>query len=573
MTKMKHAKLTTLQSMTQAVIRNRYDRHYHPSNPNRMRHIVVDAAMAAAVALLVLAIVFITVVYQRAVQHQQIEITVQPRVQTINSGDAVTLHIEVQNNGGQPLRDATLSIPPAAGFTLSDAPSLSLGNISGHKTVGVDIHGLVVGAVGETVRVSAVLSYKTSLGVNGEEIATGILPVAASPITLQVNVPESLAVGKAFSYAFTIRNTSQTAAFDNILLQPTFPPDWETVTTSVASDPATSAWTFDRLGSLETIEISGLARLRAATADHVDVALRVYAAPSGTPYLQSETALRLPVFTPKVVVRTLRIPPYLTLGKTDDVVVEITNNESNEITDGLLHVHVSDALIDTAAYETGAYADGVLVMSVPTIAAHSAVTQTIALHIRDTINPQAAFGDGAVALALTTELHYAQDGQLVTVPFEERAIPFITDLSLRANARFSGAEGETIGTGPWPPRAGEPTTIWVFIQPLNRFNRVEQAVVTARLGEFVKPTGKQSVTSGDAVTIDAAGNLRWNIGALPDYKAIDSAAPSAAIELRLLAPTDDKAAAATLMSALKINGFDVAAHANVSATTDDLLAS
>ena len=547
--------------------RNRYSRHYHPSNPFRRHHMIVDGIMAGLIAALLLTTGFIAFIYQRAVQHQQVEVRVQA-AKSVISGDTVRVHIDVVNNGRQALRQATVRVPTGAGFIPVGATEFTLNTIGGHETVGVDINGQVIADTESALHISAVFSYVTSLGDTQEEIGSVSLPVTQSHIKVQLELPESLAVGKTFPFAVTISNDAATA-FDNVIVEPNLPPDWETVQESLASDPATQAWTIDRIGSLETVRITGEARLRAAASDFITLAVKAYAAPLGVPYLQAQSEVTVPTFASNVSARLLTVPAYLSLGQNAELTVEIANREAFPLTQARLDLHANDQLIDPAQWTDATYTDGVFAVPFEDIAAKQTMRTILTIPLRPTVNPALAFGQDGAGFAWVAEFHFMHDGQLVTIPFEARRLPLRTDLSLTATLRHSNTEGEQIAIGPWPPRAGEQTTVWLFLQPNNRLNALDRVVVTGHLGLNVRVADRQSVTSGSAIRFDANGNFTWVVGTVGDYRATAETVPSAALELEML-PSADETEQASIVDRLIITGFDTSAKSQVSATAPDL---
>jgi len=555
-----------LRSVCEQAARTRYARHYHPSNPYRRRHVIVDMVMAIGLVFSLAAVAFITLIYQRSVQHQQIEVAITSERSAVASGDIAEVHIEVRNNGRQSLQNASLSFPESTGFVITDAVP-PLGTIKGNDRVSVTVKALVIGEIGSAVRINSVLSYTSSLGTNEQTIASQALLISGSQLSVDLEIPESLALGKAFPFTITVHNQSEASAFENVLLTPNFPPSWETLESSVPLDPATSVWTIDRIGSLQYLVITGQARLLTATADTVPVGLKIYAAPYGAPYLQDESRLDIPVFAPKVTAKLMAVPPFVQVGENTQVTVEIRNTEAVALEQVRLDIHIPETLI------VAERSNGVWAFPMNNIAANETMRVDIPLVLVQSINPELVFGANPVVLPWIAELHFMREGQLVTVPFDRVDIPFASDLAMQASSRYTSAEGEAIGTGPWPPRVGEATTVWVFLHPSNRFNDVNQVAISGRLGEGVRFTGRQSVTGGSAITVDAVGNMRWDIGSVGNYTAIASDQINAAMELELVPTTEEQVNSMILLSDIRIRGIDSQTQTTLSAHVEPITVS
>lgn len=539
-----------LRSVCEQAARSRYARHYHPSNPYRRRHVIVDMVMAIGLVFSLAAVAFITLIYQRSVQHQQIEVAITSVLSAVASGDMAEVHIEVRNNGRQALQDASLSFPESTGFVITESVP-ALGTIKGNDRVVATVKALVIGEIGSAVRINSVLSYTSSLGTREQTIASQALLISGSQLSVDLEIPESLALGKAFPFTITVHNQSVASAFENVLLTPNFPPSWETLESSLPLDPATSVWTMDRIGSLQRLVITGQARLLTATADTVPVGLKIYSAPYGAPYLQDEVRLDIPVFAPKVTAKLLAVPPFVQVGERAQVTVEIRNTEAVALEQVRLDIHIPETLVVAERGDNGVWA-----FPVDNISANETARVEIPLELVQSINPELVFGANPVVLPWIAELHFMREGQLVTVPFDRVEIPFVSDLAMQASSRYTSAEGEAIGTGPWPPRVGEATTVWVFLHPTNRFNDVNQVAISGRLGEGVRFTGRQSVTGGSAMSVDEAGNMRWDIGSVGNYTAISSDQINAAMELELVPTTEEQVETMTLLSDISIRGID-----------------
>lgn len=553
-----------LRGVCEDAARQRYARHYHPSNPHRRSHVVVDMIMALGLVLSFAAVAFITLVYQRAVQHQQIEVVAVPQQQSVVSGDVVSVDLEIRNNGRQDMTDVTLQIPAAAGFFVSltepamDADGrIPLGTIDGHDSATLRVQGIVLGQVGSAARFNGQLQYQLNgLGGVQEKIVSESIFISGSHLSVDVTMPESLALQKAFPFTIAVRNTSAASSFSNVLVIMDLPPGWQTIESSLPLDPASGNWTIDSIGSLQTVTIEGRAQLLEPINGYANLTVKLYAAPQGLPYLQDESLTAVSVFAPNVTARLRNVPVALRLGEVEEVTVEIANREQHPLLDARLHINVSPEIVDVGPYGEYQWHEGFLDVPVGEIGAGQTMPFTFRLYLRSNINPVQAFGAQEAGFRWLAELHYSREGELITVPFEERLIPFESDLSVSAVGRYASAEQETIGTGPWPPKRGETTTAWIFFQVRNQINPVADAVVTARLPQGVQATGRQSVTAGQALVITTDGRITWRVGNVPDYKSMfDGESISAALEIEIV-PEHDEVDTMQLLQNVALTGRD-----------------
>jgi len=89
-----------------------------------------------------------------------------------------------------------------------------------------------------------------------------------------------------------------------------------------------------------------------------------------------------------------------------------------------------------------------------------------------------------------------------------------TNATLQAQARYFTTEGDQLGRGPIPPRVGETTKYWIFIQLQNTTNKLKDVSLSAELVPGVEFTGKQSVTIGTPLKAQN-GKINWSIYQLP----------------------------------------------------------
>ena len=95
-------------------------------------------------------------------------------------------------------------------------------------------------------------------------------------------------------------------------------------------------------------------------------------------------------------------------------------------------------------------------------------------------------------------------------------IPLASELKLKAEARYYTPEGDQLGRGPLPPRVGQTTKYWIFVQINNTSNAVNSAKFSTTLPEGVSFTGKQSVTIGPEIKYDAGSKtVAWNYNLIP----------------------------------------------------------
>ncbi|MBI4121745.1 MAG: hypothetical protein HY461_00280 [Parcubacteria group bacterium] len=567
-----------LHAVCISVMSARYERHYHPRHAHRRRHMIVDAVLAVALVAVFLFAIYITLFYQRAVQHQQIELAIQPSVAAIASGQALSAKIQVRNNGRQAMLDAYVTIPSSVEFSLAQSQPdqqadgrIPLGTIKPGRQAKVDIEGFVVGETGGSVRINAVLHYRTA-GFDQAQtklVSEGVY-IPGSLLELDAHFPESIAANKAFDFEITYANHSPVTNFASVSFVPVFPPGWETISSAPGNDPATDTWTLDSLGSLQSGVIKGRARLRSQTALQAPVKLQVYAAPAGRPLLQDEVAFSLPVFYPRVSLNTRLTPQRAALGETIQAAVEITNGESFDLREAALRFSVNDALVDTSSYGA-VFGNGTLIVPLETLVAGVRRQVSVPFPLQKTVNAAKAFGQDRVTFDLHGEFFYTDDaGKTVVIPLDDLSSHIDSDLIVMANARYYSPDGEAIGAGPLPPRAGEKTTYVVFVRLQNQLHPLRDAVVSARVPAGAVWEGLGSVTLGSPVIYDEATRMvRWEVGEVADYKTTFADDTYGAVfQISLTPSADEVSQVLTLLTDIRVEAVDLVTGTRLRATDE-----
>ncbi|HJN85486.1 MAG TPA: hypothetical protein QF873_04210, partial [Patescibacteria group bacterium] len=139
-----------------------------------------------------------------------------------------------------------------------------------------------------------------------------------------------------------------------------------------------------------------------------------------------------------------------------------------------------------------------------------------------------------------------------------------TSVNIESFARYFTSAGDQLGRGPLPPRAGDDTIYWLFLNVKGTINDVDNAVVTASLPSNVNWVDKQSVTKGSGVTYNAATHsIEWRVGHVP--ATISSGKVAAASFAVSILPTDAQIGTIpTLLQSISFRGTDLFTEKTVS---------
>ncbi len=90
-----------------------------------------------------------------------------------------------------------------------------------------------------------------------------------------------------------------------------------------------------------------------------------------------------------------------------------------------------------------------------------------------------------------------------------------SDTAFQSEARYYGANGEALSTGPLPPQVGKETTYRIFWRVSNSLHQLNNLAISAPLGANVVLTGKNLIPSG-VFSFDTAGKMAtWSLDSWP----------------------------------------------------------
>ena len=546
-------------------VQERYKKHYHPDNPHHKKHLITDTVLSVIVLVLFLFSTFLIIFYRQAIVREKIGLDIVLTETSVESGQRLDFVVEIANNTGQELKEAMLSLPEAPNYVVSrTTPSMSdnrlfLGTLDAGEKVTVKIEGYALLDVNSSLRLNAVLEYEGPLGSNQQKLVSEVVSVSGSELEITLDLPEAIIANQPFAFKLNYQNFSEVTQFENVTIVPNWPPGWEIVESSVEIDEVIGTWEITSVGSLEKGSIEGIARLQTSDLDEAVVSFQYFAAPFGRPLQQGSFEVTLPVRYPNVRAEVNTNVATVAPGGSAIFTVSVKNEEDFPLRDVVAVFDLNSAIYQTRGLSTPLNSDGKLEVEIvsalgPGIEAD--VTQ--ALSVRTQINPELAFGDGAVRIATPIEIRYEDpNGQTVVIPLKVHVLNLQSDLSIFAFARYYSVEGDQIGRGPVPPKVGETTKYWVFIQLTNSLNRVQSIVVNARLQPGVNYTGRSSVTAGQGLRFTGDGLMTWSLDSMPDYKTdFNQARFGAAFEVSVTPTADQHGEVLDLVRDIEVQAKD-----------------
>ncbi|MBI4457997.1 hypothetical protein HY633_03485 [Candidatus Uhrbacteria bacterium] len=183
-----------------------------------------------------------------------------------------------------------------------------------------------------------------------------------------------------------------------------------------------------------------------------------------------------------------------------------------------------------------------------------------------------AAGGSSLVLKAQADYFYGNDrARLLRTSSRPLTIPLKTILGVEAAAFYFSPDGDQLGRGPLPPRAGQTTKYWIFLHVTNSLSLVTGALLEASLPEGVEWTGRVSVSAGQTLDyLPMSRGLRWQIGMVPAFSNGDGSRIGASFEVALTPGLKEVGSVPTLISGIRASGFDASSAATVHATAADV---
>jgi len=121
------------------------------------------------------------------------------------------------------------------------------------------------------------------------------------------------------------------------------------------------------------------------------------------------------------------------------------------------------------------------------------------------------------------------DSAVPTIESSPIKLKINSDLYLDSKALYHYEDGNPIGEGPWPPKAGEKTKLNVFWELNNHLHDLEKITVSAKLPENINWAGSKNTSVGEIEYNAIENEVVWTINWLP--QSVNTAKSNFAINI------------------------------------------
>lgn len=504
------------------------------------------------------------------------EVTIQfDAPEAVVSGVPQTLTMHVKNLDREPLAFATLRLRPPEHVRVETALPKpreeggllwEFGTIPARETRDVTLTVVPYGALDETLDLTGIVSYKPgNFNAEFQTSSTHTFTVRASSVAIEIEgVPEATP-GQLVKMHALIRNQSD-QTFERVGVALKLPP---TFVLSSEDGAAFKGGVYE-LGTLEPgaqkdFSFSG-SMLSTATGAQ-EIGFIVETQQQGIPYPIGKGIYTIAAKnSPLKVGLMINENPDLTwvrLGDSLAVKVTIENTQETPIQDLRLMLHTNGGLVDTT--KTVAQ-DGVITPDQIVWGAKAKLLTLAAKERKEFVADLVIFTApskiSSPAIALSADIEYGD----IVIKSLPRSIAVVSDLVVQSEARYFGADGKAVGTGPLPPKAGEDTKYEIRFRLRNTFHDLSDLVVTVPLPQGVHFGSAVSTQWGRLNYQDAVREVRWEIPRLP--VTVQDASVSFTIIAQPTAADQGKLIA--LLGVTRVEALDTITQVRFSADTPSL---
>lgn len=459
-----------------------------------LKHRIFDAA-----AVLIIAAIFVggALYVLRADPGKRVDFKAVVAPTDIISGGDSTLSISYTNNSKKSLKDVTLTLSYPPFFILKDVDhptfeaqtnTIHVGNLAPGANGLVKIKGVMFGDVGGEQTFVSTLSYGWDNGKRSTRGHEYVFSPKSSALKIDTEMPDKFVAGQRLGGNVTLTNTGS-VAFPEAAIHAVFPTDFRLVSTTLPQR-LDETWVVPSLEPQETLEIEYSGSLALDTGEEAVFVFEPSFIFGDERFIQdalTETVATIPA--------PLTLSLETTGAYTDNAIpARVSWEDQSEVAISNVVISVEGATNSPQwSVDSPVIAGSRDVSLIPTIEG---------INITSSLRPVATF---------TLD----SSGDTITVVGEALETRLETPVTIEAFSRYFTSAGDQLGRGPLPPRVGDQTIYWAFLNVSGTRNAIEDAGVRATLPSNVSWIDKQSVTLGSGVTYDASTHsIYWHLGDL-----------------------------------------------------------
>lgn len=496
-------------------LKDRHEKHYREST----FHLVVDGVLVFVI--LILLGTFLFFYFWQPKQDIKMEITTANI--DVLSGKEETFTIKYAHEGDRRINKSALAVDLPRNFVLKkvvpenifdkQSNTFKLGELSAGANGEVEITGQILGEVGSRQTLSTSFNYLVG-DREIKKLSSLNYNIEGSALDVESEAPATIYKGGDFNWFLRIKNEGD-VDYDEIIIKLN-PGPWELKNVNCADncewDRKEVLLKGFKAGSDKNISLT--ASTGADKGEHI-ISTNFFAKTGDLTFKQGKRSQRVKVIDPDL---KLNINPDKKVTKIGEKVAFSLNYSAQNKNIKDLQLALSSASKDFRLKDY------------KVLNKENIETEAEKVYLGDLEKG----GSGSIkietewsrseaktnqALTLLCRVNYDSGQEKVAFTKSSDSVKMLSDLNISSNARYYSGQGDQLGIGPLPPKAGIPTSYWVFWEADNFGNELQDFTVTAQLPEKVTWTGNKTVLSGKLMYGAISNQVAWEMGKIePEAK-------------------------------------------------------
>ncbi|MDP3988826.1 MAG: hypothetical protein Q8P93_01165 [bacterium] len=559
----------------------------------------VSLALIAGIVFFVSALgffLFSIVTNRTVVSPDNVEITVQGPV-SIAAGEELALQVMIQNNNPVAIEVADLIVTYPVGARRADENRSVIvkddrdfvGTLVPGQAISRTIRTVLFGNTDQEQEFGLTLEYR-SQGSNAilETRKSYSLPLSAAPVSLALELPETLSADQDFEGLVRVRTNSKTT-LENVRVSISYPPGF--VFYDADPQPSSGQRTFD-LGNLapgteRTILFNGSLLGQDNELKTFTVTVGGAGGDSttiGVPFnstLSTITMVR-PSLSGVLVINgsTGSDPAVLFSNQNVEGTLVITNNHSERVIDLSAAIRIAGEALDPSSVQASdgffRSTDRIIIWDVGSDTFPTVIDPGESLQLPFTFRLVSPAMRVNLANARQITLDVSVQGRLATPDqqFAELSVTSERDIRISSDFAITGNIVHFIGplqnTGLIPPQVNQPTTYTVLWAITNGTNDIRDARVIAKLPQYASFVGAVS-PSGETVRFNSETNEAiWDAGIVRAGTGISRPVREVAFQIQVVPSAPQVGQVLTVIGDATLRGNDTFTNRILESTTRSL---
>jgi len=499
---------------------------------------------------------------------------------TVSAGEILELGVTITNRNNADLELANLSIQYPAGARDAEDTSKSLnytqdelGEVKAGRESARNIQVVIFGSPGEVKQIKFSVEYRVK-GSNATFYKDKIydITIGDAPLTFDVESPRNVNSGETFSTTINVVLNS-TDMLRGVMVRAEYPYGYSVISSVPEAVAGDNVWSLGDMipGEKKSITLRG--QLIGENLEERTFRFYTGVADSGgnpnfktiISSIQNTVAIARPSVSLNVSFNGENSSPYIvSAGKNINTVIRFQNNLTDKLLNPKLEVRITGSALDKLSITTqngGFYDSGSNKIS--WVLDNGAGSSELApgdrgqvlFNFSSILNPSSTQSGREIGLEfLLSGIPLDTPGGRPITVTERRTVRVSSEVSLSSESLYS--RGVFPNRGPIPPKAEEETTYTINLRAVNTQAEINNAYVTAKLGQNIVWLGSSSESTEGISYEESSNTVTWDIGTLASGAGSSLPDRQVSFQVALTPSLSQVRIAPTLVSNITFSGMD-----------------